>query len=99
MSYQKRDEGKLDWSILPWDQLEAVVRVFEFSARKYGRESFKESGDEAPTLIYRCIWAALFRHSVAALKTPTSVDEESGELHLAHACACVLMLIFWADLA
>lgn len=97
MPYQKTDHGKLDWSILPWDALEPVVRVFEFGAAKYERDGFRDARGDASRDIFRRIWAALFRHAVAALKNPTGNDAESGLPHLAHAACCVLMLIYWSQ--
>lgn len=48
----KKDEGKLRWSLLPWDALEEVVKVLMFGADKY-------------TFKYENKWEALFRVSNA----------------------------------
>lgn len=57
----KKDEGKLRWSLLPWDALEAVVRVLMFGANKY-------------TFKYENKWEALFRASNATKLVLTVKD-------------------------
>ncbi len=38
---QKYDTGKPDYSLLPFEALEQVVRVLDFGAAKYGRDNWK----------------------------------------------------------
>lgn len=49
----KKDEGKLRWSLLPWDAVEEVVKVLMFGANKY-------------TFRFDNKWQALFRVSNAS---------------------------------
>ena len=32
---RKNDQGKLRWSLVPWDGLEGVVKVLDYGAAKY----------------------------------------------------------------
>lgn len=84
---QKFDAGKMDWSLLPWDGLESVVRVLEYGAQKYSRDNWRKVPDS--TTRYR---KALLRH-VIAWCSGIEVDEETGESHLAHAVCCAIFIL------
>ena len=57
MSGQKFDSGKPDYSLLPWDAVEDVVRVLDFGAKKYARDNWKLVEDHKNRYL-----AAAFRH-------------------------------------
>ena len=80
----KFDGGKRDYTLLPWDALEDVVRVLEFGAQKYARDNWKHV--ENAEIRYM---AAAMRHMVAHLNGEKA-DPESGIDHLAHAMCCLL---------
>lgn len=84
---RKFDSGKLDYTLVPWDGLEDVVKVLEFGAKKYARDNWRHvEGAEQRYL------AAAIRHLVAyQIQQPT--DEETGISHLAHAGCCLLFLL------
>lgn len=84
---RKFDAGKLDYTLVPWDGLEEIVKVLEFGARKYARDNWKhvEGGDVR-------YLAAAFRHLIA-YNTGEKVDQETGISHLAHAGCCLLFLL------
>lgn len=81
----KFDGDKLDYTLLPWDSIEDIVKVLEFGARKYARDNWKNVEAE------RYVKAA-FRHLIAYQQGET-VDQESGLPHLAHLGCCVLFLL------
>lgn len=83
---RKFDGGKLDYTLLPWDALEDVVRVLEFGAQKYARDNWKhvENAETRYT-------AAAFRHMVARMNGEKT-DPETGLDHLAHAMCCLLFI-------
>lgn len=83
----KFDSGKLDYTLIPWDGLEEIVKVLEFGAKKYARDNWRHvEGAEQRYL------AAAIRHLVAyQIQQPT--DEETGISHLAHAGCCLLFLL------
>ena len=83
----KYDQGKPDWSLLPWEALEPVVEVMMFGAKKYSPEGWRDVPDAG-----RRYWSAAQRHLIAHLQGETA-DEESGLPHLAHAACCVLFLL------
>lgn len=83
----KADQGKPDWTLVPWDGLERVVRVLEFGAKKYDRDNWRL----VPDLQNRYRAAAL-RHLVADLAGEAH-DPESSEDHLAHAACCLLFVL------
>ena len=85
----KYDLEKLDWSLLPWESLEEVVKVLEFGAKKYSRDNWqfvkpKERYDQAA-----------LRHRIA-YQQGEKIDPESGYSHLAHEVCCCLFKI-WED--
>jgi hypothetical protein len=84
---RKYDTGKPDYTLLPWDAVEEVVRVLDFGAKKYARDNWKHV-DNAETRYL----AAAFRH-LAAYARGERCDPETSISHLAHAACCVLFLL------
>lgn len=83
----KFDAGKLDYTLVPWDGLEEIVKVLEFGAKKYARDNWRHvEGAETRYM------AAAFRHLVA-YQMHNDVDPETGLSHLAHAGCCLLFLL------
>lgn len=87
---QKFDQGKPQWSLLPWSALGVVVAVLGFGARKYAPNQWQD----VPDATTRYADAAL-RHLTAWL-SGEQLDPESKLPHLAHAVCCLLFLI-WFD--
>lgn len=83
---RKFDGGKLDWTLLPVEAIEDVVKVLEFGAQKYGRSNWTKVEDG-----HRRYLAAAYRHLVAIQKGE-QFDPESGLPHAAHAVCCLLFL-------
>lgn len=84
---RKHDGGKPDYTLLPWDAVEEVVKVLDFGAKKYERDNWKRvAGAETRYL------AAAFRH-LSAYAQSNANDEETGLSHLAHAACCLLFLL------
>jgi hypothetical protein len=89
----KYDQEKLRWSLLPIRELEQVVEILEFGAKKYAPENWKKVAlgkDGADRYFNGCI-----RHLVAVRKGQ-ALDEESHKHHLAHAICCLLFW-FWLE--
>lgn len=84
---RKDDEGKPQYSLLPWDAVEQVVRVLEHGATKYGADNWRK----VPNARKRYVNAA-FRHLVAVARGEW-LDKESGLPHAAHAACCLLFLL------
>ena len=84
---RKFDAGKVDYTLVPWDGLEEVVKVLEFGARKYARDNWQQV--EGGMQRYQ---AAAFRHMIA-YNQGEKADPETGLSHLAHAGCCLLFLL------
>lgn len=83
----KHDAGKLDYTLVPWDGLEEIVKVLEFGAKKYARDNWRfVKGAETRYM------AAALRHLIA-YQMADEVDPETGLSHLAHAGCCLLFLL------
>lgn len=84
---RKYDTGKPDYTLLPWDAVEEIVKVLDFGARKYARDNWKHvEGAETRYL------AAALRHITAHARGEKD-DPETGVSHLAHAGCCILFLL------
>jgi hypothetical protein len=82
----KHDSGKVDLTLIPYSALEVEAKVWEFGAKKYGRENYK-----AGFPILRLL-AALLRHTFAIVRGE-DLDPESGLPHAGHARCCLGMII------
>ena len=84
----KQDAGKVRPSLVPPAIIQAIARVRRYGNMKYpdgGVENWKQVEPER-------YWDATLRHIVAAWDNYEAVDEESGLLHIEHAC-CNLAFI------
>lgn len=89
--FVKNDEGKLQWSLMPFEQLEDVVRVLMNGAAKYKKDNWKKCDD-----ITR-YQDALMRHVTAYIEGKKFDTEIGGDNlhHLAHAiCDCLFIMYF-----
>lgn len=84
----KHDAGKLDWTLLPWSELEQVVRVLQYGAAKYSPNNWKY-------VSWQRYASAAIRHIVSRFKGEIR-DPETGLPHLAHAVCCLIFLM-WKD--
>ena len=85
---KKMDEGKLEWSLLPWEEIEELVRVLEFGAKKYSPNSWQGVPDGE-----RRYTNAMLRHVVDFVRG-IEYDQETQLPHLAHACVNALFLLY-----
>jgi len=86
----KHDEGKPEWSLLPFDQVKEIVKVLTASQSKYVPDNWKEVDD--PIKRYK---DALFRHLDDYMEGEY-LDSEYGLSHLAHA-GCNLLFLMWHE--
>ena len=83
----KADAGKLDLTLVPTAIIEEIAKVRHYGVLKYSDpESWKKVSIDR-------YWKATLRHILVAWNDMTSVDEESGLLHISHA-SCNLAFIF-----
>ena len=87
--FVKADSGKLQWSLLPFEELKDVVRVLMLGAKKYTPDKWKKCDDVTR---YK---DALMRHVISYI-CGDKTDDESRLSHLAHAiCNCLFLM--WID--
>lgn len=87
----KKDEGKLQLTLVPRQIIKEIARVRMYGNKKYGDpENWKQVEPER----YR---DAAFRHFLAYLDDPDGLDEESGLPHLSH-LVCNLAFLCEFDL-
>ena len=87
---RKYDNGKLRWDLLPWNEVEEIVKVVTYGANKYGDNNWKELENAK-----RRYSAALIRHFVAWYAKGEKLDSESGLHHLAHLACNTLFLLYF----
>jgi hypothetical protein len=83
----KYDAGKLEWSLLPMESAEEIIKVLMFGSKKYAPDNWKkiEGWD-------RRYFDAALRH-MSAWKQGEKVDSETGITHIAHAACCLMFII------
>ena len=86
----KADTGKPDWSLVPFEALEGMVRVLEFGANKYSRNNWMTGGGFS----YRRVLTACMRHLFSYLGGEDK-DPESGLSHIHHAQCNLLFLAMY----
>jgi hypothetical protein len=84
---RKFDDGRLRFSLIPWDALCMVVPVLEHGAEKYGVNNWRHVPDGR-----RRYFDAAMRHLVAWWGGER-VDVETGQSHVAHAVASLLFVL------
>ena len=77
-----------DFSLLPWEQLAEVAKLYAFGAEKYDRNNWRKGYD------WHLSYASLQRHA-AAWWEGDEVDEESGCDHMASVVFHALALMFF----
>ena len=88
---QRYDQGKTDWSLMPWDALEDINKVLDFGAKKYAAHNWKQGGGFEWTRVFGCLCRHIF-----AWARGEDLDPESKLPHLAHAGCNILFLLHYA---
>ncbi len=83
------DTGKVDFTLIPVDAMEAEARVWEMGEQKYGRGNWQTLWG-AGTRVK--VMKSILRHCFKIL-TGEDLDEESGLPHAAHIRCNAAMLI------
>jgi hypothetical protein len=83
----KFDNGKPDYSLLPFYALDEIVKALTYGAKKYSRDNWRK----VPEFHYRYL-AAAFRHVTSYARGET-FDPESGLHHLSHAIVSLMYLV------
>lgn len=86
----KADSGKTDWSLLPIESVEEIIKVLEFGATKYDDWNWSTGNGFSYTRVFN----ATMRHLWAWFRGEDN-DPETGLSHWAHAgCNVLFMLHF-----
>lgn len=80
--------GKPDYSLLPLSTLEPVVRVWESGQKKY------KAWNWAKGMAWSVPLACMMRH-IAAWQAGETIDEETGQSHMAHVICNAMMLLHY----
>jgi hypothetical protein len=84
---------KAPLNLLPLRPLQAIAAVIEHGAVKYAPWNWQDPKQRQAAITE--LYAALLRHTFAASDpSEPDIDEESGLHHMAHAGACVLILLY-----
>jgi hypothetical protein len=83
----KFDDDKPDYSLIPPNALDDVVKVLTIGAQKYARHNWKKLDN-----IDDRYFAAAQRHMWALMKDE-ELDPETGVHHAAHAICCMMFLL------
>lgn len=84
---------KAPLNLLPIRPLRAIAAAMEHGAVKY--EPWNWQDVEKPQAEINELYAALLRHTLAASDpSENDIDAESGLHHIAHAGACVMLLLY-----
>jgi len=82
----KYDGGKIEWSMLPSEPAEEIIKVYMMGAKKYGKGNYLHG------IKFLRLFDAAIRH-LMAWKELEDLDSESGLSHLAHAAWNVITLL------
>jgi hypothetical protein len=83
----KFDDEKPDYSLVPPNALEDIVKVLTIGAKKYDRHNWKKLDN-----LHDRYFAAAQRHLWALQKNEIH-DPETGIHHAAHAMCCIMFLL------
>jgi len=83
----KIDEGKPNWSILPFEAIEFIIPAFEVGLKKYGGPFTYRGG-----INFSELYAAAMRH-LTSWYLGEDIATDSNVHHLAHAMANILMIV------
>lgn len=86
----KHDDGKTDWSLVPFEALEGMADVLTFGARKYDSWNWTSGGG----FQYLRVLRSCLRHLFAFMRGEDN-DPESGLSHISHAQCNLLFLAFY----
>jgi len=86
----KYDSNKPRWSLLPMFSIRQIIKVLEYGATKYAPDNWKKVANWRQRY-----YDAAMRH-IDAWWGGERFDSETGCHHLAHACCC-LIFILWKE--
>jgi hypothetical protein len=89
----KKTTGKLNWNLMPFEELEEVMKAIQFGADTYQPDGWKQSQDPFE------FFAAIMRHITAwniAVGNQFALEDLDSRLnHMAHVAANALFLLYF----
>lgn len=86
----KHDDGKPDWSLVPFEALEGMAEVLKFGSKKYASWNWTQGGG----FEYLRVMRSCLRHLFAFMRGE-DLDPESGLSHIHHAQCNLLFLAYY----
>lgn len=84
------DEGKTNWSLMPFEAIEEINKVLEFGVKKYAAWNFIQDGGMNHSRVIN----SMLRHIFAYMQGEDK-DPESGLSHIAHVGCNVVFLLYY----
>jgi hypothetical protein len=84
---ERKNEGKLKWSLVSWAALEPLVKTLMFGANKYSAHNWKQG------LKYTEILDSMQRH-INSFSNAEDKDKESGLDHVGHILCNAMFLSY-----
>jgi hypothetical protein len=94
----KTNKGKLRWSLLPFEVLKDVVKVFMSGSKKYADDNWRINVKENPRYYYDALmrhYEELHTDRFEKSRACTTIDKDSGLPTLAHIIANGLILLWY----
>lgn len=86
----RHNQGKVDWSLLPTEPLEEIIKVLEFGKKKYAAWNWANGNG----LSWLETTNSLRRHLYAWLRGEDN-DPETGLSHISHVACNVIFLLYY----
>jgi len=84
----KFDDSKIRWGLLPWAEIQDILEILEFGAKKYEEDNWKKVNNADDRY-----FNAAMRHFIS-WKKGEKADPETGKSHLAHLACNILFLMY-----
>lgn len=87
---KRSDKGKIRYSLLPWDVVRELVKVYEFGCGKYDKDNWKKG------MSWSRVYDSLMRH-LQSFWEGEELDPESGLHHLSHVIWNAVTLLWYVS--
>ncbi len=90
MGLNRKNEGKLRWSLAHYPAIEEMLKVLEFGAAKYAKDGWKKGLKREENL------DSMQRH-LAEMMKGIEIDSESGHHHIGHLMCCAMFHYYFYE--
>lgn len=85
---KRYDKGKVRYSLLPWDVIRELVKIYEYGYDKYGKDNWKKG------MSWSRVYDSAMRH-LQSFWGGEDTDPESGLHHLSHVTWNIVTLLWY----